>query len=53
MATGGATLASSVVAGILWDRVGPAAPFWFGGLTAAAAVVLLAIVRPWRTPAVA
>ena len=53
MATGGATLASSVIAGILWDRVGPAAPFWFGGLTAAAAVVLLAIVRPWRTPAVA
>jgi len=44
------TLASSVVAGVLWDRVGPAAPFWFGGLTAAAAVALLVAIRPWRRP---
>ena len=48
MLTGGATLASSVVAGLLWDRVGPGAPFWFGGIAAAAAVLLMAIVRPWR-----
>lgn len=48
MATGMTTLVSSVLAGILWDRVGPAAPFWFGGVTAAAAVVLLLVMRPWR-----
>jgi MFS family permease len=48
MATGVTTLVSSVIAGVLWDRVGPAAPFWFGGLTAAAAVVLLLVIRPWR-----
>jgi MFS family permease len=48
MATGGTTLVSSVIAGELWDRVGPAAPFWFGGLAATAALVLLVIVRPWR-----
>jgi MFS family permease len=48
MATGATTLVSSVVAGELWDRVGPASPFWFGGLTAAAALVLLVIMRPWR-----
>lgn len=50
MATGVTTLVSSVIAGVLWDRVGPASPFWFGGLTAAAAVVLMVIMRPWRKP---
>ena len=48
MATGVTTLVSSVLAGVLWDQVGPAAPFWFGGVTAAAAVVLLLVMRPWR-----
>ena len=48
MATGATTLLSSVLAGILWDRVGPEAPFWFGGITAGAAVLLLAVLRPWR-----
>ncbi len=48
MATGATTLVSSVIAGELWDRVGPDAPFWFGGITAAAAVILLLLVRPWR-----
>ncbi|HVV85678.1 MAG TPA: MFS transporter [Kofleriaceae bacterium] len=48
MASGAVTLASSVVAGVLWDRVGPDAPFWFGGITAAAAVALLLVSRPWR-----
>jgi MFS family permease len=48
MATGATTLISSVLAGMLWDRVGPAAPFWFGGVTAAGAVVLLLVMRPWR-----
>lgn len=50
MATGLMTLVSSVIAGELWDRVGPASTFWFGGLTAAAALVLLVIMRPWRGP---
>jgi len=48
MATGGTTLVSSVIAGVLWDRVGPAAPFWFGGIAALAALALLVVVRPWR-----
>ena len=48
MATGATTLVSSVIAGVLWDRVGPDAPFWFGGITAALALVLLIVVRPWR-----
>ena len=48
MASGFITLISSVIAGLLWDRVGPDAPFWFGGVTAALAVVLLLVIRPWR-----
>lgn len=43
MLSGGTMVAASVVAGLLWDRVGPAAPFWFGGATAAATVALLLI----------
>jgi len=30
MIVGLAILPASVVAGMLWDRIGPAAPFWFG-----------------------
>ena len=48
LGSGVTTLVSSVVAGELWDRVGPGAPFWFGGLTAAVALVLLLAIRPWR-----
>lgn len=48
MASGATTLLSSVIAGVLWDRVSPAAPFWFGGIAALAALVLLAVMRPWR-----
>jgi MFS family permease len=48
MASGATTLVSSVIAGVLWDRVGPASPFWFGGIAAIAALVLLAVMRPWR-----
>lgn len=48
MATGGTTLVSSVIAGVLWDRVSPAAPFWFGGIAALAALALLIVTRPWR-----
>jgi len=48
LGSGLTTLVSSVIAGVLWDRVGPAAPFWFGSLAAATAVALLLVVRPWR-----
>ena len=44
MATGLALLPASVIAGRLWDRVGPAAPFYYGGATAAAALLLLLLV---------
>ena len=48
LATGLTTLVSTVVAGELWDHVGPDAPFWLGGFTAAGAVALLLVIRPWR-----
>jgi MFS family permease len=48
LATGGATIASSVLAGIVWDRFGAASTFWLGGVTAAIALVVLIIVRPRR-----
>lgn len=41
LAQGITTIASSVVAGLLWDHVDPSAPFWFG---ASGAVVALAIL---------
>lgn len=41
MSLGFAALLSSFVAGLLWDRISPAAPFWFGGITALVAVALL------------
>jgi len=39
MVTGLLAVAASVIAGILWDRVSPAAPFYFGSLLAALAAV--------------
>ena len=42
---GFAILPASVIAGLLWDRLGQPAPFWFGALCATAAIVLLAFVR--------
>ena len=42
---GFAILPASILAGLLWDRVGQPAPFWFGALCATAAIVLLAFVR--------
>lgn len=48
MASGGTTLVGSVVAGALWDHASHAAPFWFGGIAAVAAVALLVVARPWR-----
>jgi len=40
-----ALLPASIVAGLLWDGVSPAAPFWFGAACAASALLLLAFVR--------
>lgn len=42
-------LPASLVAGYLWDAVGPGGPFWFGAACAAGALAVLAIgVRPTR-----
>ena len=41
-----AVLPASLVAGLLWDGISPAAPFVFGGACAFVAVVVLALVRP-------
>lgn len=43
-ATGVALLPASLVAGILWDRVSPAAPFYYGAALATLAVILLAVL---------
>jgi MFS family permease len=44
-----AVLPASIIAGLLWDRIAPSAPFWFGAVCAAFAVVLLIVgVRPAR-----
>ncbi|MGH2369638.1 MAG: MFS transporter, partial [Chloroflexota bacterium] len=48
-ATGLALLPASVIAGALWDRVGPWAPFAYGAILAAAAALLL-VVLPLRHP---
>ena len=50
-AMGAMILLSSVLAGVLWDAVDPAAPFFLGGATALAALVLLLALRP-RPPTV-
>jgi MFS family permease len=40
-------LPASIIAGQLWDRIAPSAPFWFGAVCAGAALVLLVVaVRP-------
>ena len=40
MVVGIAILPASLMAGILWDHIGPAAPFWFGGGLATVASLL-------------
>ena len=48
---GFALLPASLVAGLLWDAVAPAAPFWFGAICAAGATgVLLLFVDPGGPP---
>ena len=43
LATGLTAITSSLTAGVLWDRVGPSAPFWLGAAAAGLALVILAI----------
>lgn len=45
MGVGFATLTGSVAAGVLWDRVGPAAPFWLGSGAAVVALLTLGAAR--------
>lgn len=49
-ATGIFALASSVIAGLLWDKVGPGAPFLFGSFAALAAAVMMMLMLPARKP---
>jgi MFS family permease len=44
MVVGIAILPASLIAGFLWDHVGPAAPFWFGAGMAVLATVLFAVL---------
>lgn len=46
LATGLALLLASVVAGLLWDRLGPSATFMAGAAFAGAAMFMLAVRRP-------
>jgi MFS family permease len=49
MVIGLAILPASFLAGLLWDQLGPSAPFWFGAgtsLSAAALFASYALVRP-------
>jgi len=51
LASGIAMLAASVLAGLLWDRLGPGATFYAGALFALAALLML-VLRSRRSPAV-
>jgi len=45
--TGVALLPASLIAGFLWDKVGPSAPFYYGAATSLAAAIALAVlVKP-------
>jgi len=46
--TGLMALVSSVLAGLLWDHVSPAAPFYLGGITALGAAVAVGLFIPRR-----
>lgn len=49
-ATGAALLPASLVAGALWDGVGPGAPFAYGAVLAALAAAFLVVSRPRMIP---
>jgi predicted MFS family arabinose efflux permease len=44
MATGLAMLPASIIGGLLWDRVSPAATFYFGAVTAGIAAILFIVI---------
>ncbi len=48
MMTGLAALPASIIAGLLWQKVGPAAPFFYGAVMAALACAGFLFVRPAR-----
>ena len=50
MVVGLAILPASLIAGLLWDSIGPAAPFAFGATMATLATVLFAWFL-WKGPA--
>ena len=51
---GAMILPASLIAGLLWSAIAPAAPFWFGAACAAAATLLLLVaVRPGGRPVAA
>lgn len=47
LCAGGVTMLSSIVAGLLWDNVGPSAPFLFGAACAVLAVLGIPLTRRW------
>lgn len=47
-ATGLLALLASIIAGMLWDFIGPPAPFLFGSVIALAAAVMLVVLFPKR-----
>ena len=49
MAIGLGALLSSIMAGVLWDRIGVSAPFLLGGATAALSAFLMMLLIPRRT----
>ncbi len=48
--TGLALLPASIVAGRLWDKIGPGAPFYYGTITALAAVLIMVVFVRERVP---
>ena len=49
--TGVALLPASLIAGLLWDKIGPSAPFYYGSATSlAAAILLAALIKPGARP---
>lgn len=47
-AVGAMALPASIIAGVLWYRVSPAAPFLFGSALAASSLILLVFIPPTR-----
>lgn len=52
-AIGLVTLPASLIAGLLWDRISPAAPFYFGAILSLCACVALALFLIFNKPRVA